>query len=455
LLSYNGILSGIYEIVDGNFVLDDFAREALSLIYPVKIIKKVIYRPYAGHWFPYLDIVSWGHEMQQSFFYGDVAIHFSAERYCSMCGRLLDEFTYNPVPVSLCPNCYPRVYFGYWDCLYSIKYRAYKFLLKKLSGASLKGVNEVFISKVGNINEGTQAQICDDLLSPRCGFPLKADFIIPCLKNHGISLTFVDSSHLVLDIGSLDYLKYKMIKEGGIFGIIFGFKRRIIDLGCLYRLFSRFLFEVYSYIERYNFEQEEKKQADGFRLRFYQDEIKAIISRMNDDVKSDLKGSADSHNFINIWALLNYLRCFPNFGVKYFLRRYLGLALEFLEGLVKRLALKEGLDIIEFLPLYKYFTPFSSGIKKKFHDKFTSIFNLSRDKISEFSAELASQEFHDFHELANRFNFIKLIDLEAYNGDFEIYGCLGALGRYIIADSNIYPDPIFLNVDDLIGRQII
>lgn len=74
----NGLIRDVYEGTKGE--LDDFVINALSNYYPIKIVKRFMFRPLLGRWYPYIDVKSSGYSMQLSLFFGKLNMTFSLEK---------------------------------------------------------------------------------------------------------------------------------------------------------------------------------------------------------------------------------------------------------------------------------------------------------------------------------------------------------------------------------------
>ena len=64
-------------------IVDSFAEEILKNIYPIKKIKRILYHPLNGRWYPHIDIESTGYHTQLSFFYGKLNLFILEDRFCS------------------------------------------------------------------------------------------------------------------------------------------------------------------------------------------------------------------------------------------------------------------------------------------------------------------------------------------------------------------------------------
>lgn len=208
---------------------DEFTKNALSMVYPPKIVKRILFRPYLGKLFPHIDVEVPNHRTQLSFFYGRINMRFSREQNCTLCktkltedNNMLGTESKSFIPICLCNRCKERVYYEYWDCLNSTIANA----LKSVNDNSNLYNFEIELNKV-------ETHRCQNFLKPRCNFPTESSHTNPCLKNHGLALLMSNQRNLKLLSAPIDKLKYIMMWEGGIAGIIVGYKRKILNLELL------------------------------------------------------------------------------------------------------------------------------------------------------------------------------------------------------------------------------
>ena len=168
----------------------EFAKDLFSMLYPLKTVKRFIYRPMLGRWYPHIDVDLLGYDMQLGFFFDEVGVSFSKERFCCKCGaKLSEERPLNSyIPISLCSDCNVKIFYEYWDCLNSL-YCSNSLMNDHFS-------NKDDNNKDDNTHKNVQKSACDDFLKPRCGYPFDGEYVNPCLKNHGIGLILVNTSEL-------------------------------------------------------------------------------------------------------------------------------------------------------------------------------------------------------------------------------------------------------------------
>ncbi len=106
----DGILYGEFQKT-----LSDFASDSLCSLYPSSIIKRIVYRPMIGRWFPHVDVITQGYKSQVSFFFDELTMCLSKERYCSLCGLEIQGTpkSLDSIPISVCPKCFNRIYYEY------------------------------------------------------------------------------------------------------------------------------------------------------------------------------------------------------------------------------------------------------------------------------------------------------------------------------------------------------
>lgn len=405
-------------------ISDNFTRNILSTLYPSKVIKRFIFRPLLGKWYPYIDVKSEFYDSQLSLFFGKINMKFSKERICSYCSKNLDGFTriIDALPIALCKNCFPRIYYGYWDCL-----------------------NEIYNKKYFNSDENECQIICKDLLAPKCGFPHNSERVNPCLKNHAIGLVMIDDSTLRVIIGPLEFINYQMAWKGGLLGLIFGYSNRIMNIEILEQKFRKIFPLIKSSIKEFN-------NNDGYHKIFNK---KSFFGEYKISLHSpylDLKNFSDNHSIIQ-WILINFFRYYKNFEIKLFIANFFERPLSFLKILLKQILKKFDIEILQFIELYKYFTPLTSDLRQNFEDNVKKLLNI--DKISKFSRYLIENEANiKFVDLVEIFKQIPFVNFKALNKELEIYEILCALGSKLIVKSNISDNPMLLTISDLIGRKI-
>ncbi|MHA1273976.1 MAG: hypothetical protein ACTSQS_11150 [Promethearchaeota archaeon] len=409
-------------------ISDDFTREFLSLLYPLNVISRVIYKPMLGRWYPFIDVKTEGYDRQLFFFYGKLSLRLSIERICSSCGKsLILENNNNSAffPVALCSDCSRFVYFGYRKCLRDL------YDLSNLS-FELSGKNNKRV-------------LCEDFLNPRCGYPIDSEVPNPCLRGHGIGLIMVDDSTLKVIIGPVSVLKYRMIWEGGLFGLILGYSDRILNLEFLRRILGE-LFKVVRFsLDEFNANSLGYIGKNG---SFYFGNYKVRL------VFSDLEFfDLFRSRSLSQWLFVNFFRYYKNFCVKLYLNKFFKRPLFFLKFLVERIIGEIDIDIIEFLELFRCFTPFSFELRENYERDLLDLLKI--DDISLFSGGLVdSLESVSYRDILGVFSKIGLIKFNELKDGVELREILCALGSFLIVRCDLSDEPLLLNLNDLIGRKV-
>ncbi len=416
---------GLKEIIQE--ISDDCTKNILTLLYPTKVIKRFIFRPLLGRWYPYIDIKSEGYESQLSLFFGKINMKFSMERECSYCGKILDNLkcSIDFLPVLLCSRCFSKVYYGYWNCLKEV-------------------YNNNFANPTKNKNF-KQRVICEDLFAPKCGYPIGSERTNPCLKNHAIGLIMVGDSTLKVIIGSLDALKYHMIWEGSLLGLILGYSNRIMNIEILEKMLNKIFLVLESCIEKFN--NNDKNPENIINNSFFGEYKVKLISTY-----SNINNSLNNYA-LGQWILINFLRYYRNFEIKRFIYNFFEKPLSFLKVLLKGILKEIDIEILQFIELYKYFTPLSFDLRHAFEDNFKEMLDIK--EIAEFSRNAIEHKAGlTFFDITKTFGNISFINFKALAKELEIYEILCALGPILIVNSNISDKPMLLSMYDLIGRKV-
>ena len=123
-----------------------------------------------------------------------------------------------------------KVYYNYWNCLQYVWDNNCQILQD----------NNKFKEDLIRKNS-----ICDNFLEPRCRYPRDAERTNPCLKNHAIGLVLENECRFKIIIGPYDSLKYRMIWNGGLLGIILGYSNRILNLDILNSTLNKIYSEIF------------------------------------------------------------------------------------------------------------------------------------------------------------------------------------------------------------------
>lgn len=409
---------------------NEYLNSILNTIYPLRIVKRFIFRPYLGHWYPYMDVSSPGYDFQLSLFYGKINFLFSKEKICSLCNIMLNDNNSinNLIPVSLCSDCFSKVYLRYWNCL--------------------KKIYESAFLDIEGIKSSGEQMVCKNLLFPECGYPMNTEKTNPCLKNHAIGLVMLDDSTLKVMIGLLETIKYQMIREGGLVGIILGYSNRIMNLEILEKILSVLYYHIIYFIDKYNSSHGQGKVLK--QLPYLDDHAVKLYSNHSSSPVGINKAR------ISQWILINFFRYYNDFEKTRFIFDLMKRPLNFLKFLIEHLLTKVHFDIeiLQFVDLYKTFIPFNFNLRKYCEKLITNILELNR--ITEFSRAILKNLREPF--ISDGANWIRqffMINFKNSSKELEIKDVSCALGRFLIVSSNFSEAPALLDINDLIGRKIL
>ncbi len=436
-----------------------FQEGMMEYLYPKNVIKRIVYKPHDGCWYPYIDVMREEGQSQLSFFYGQVSVQVSEKRYCCGCFKeMRDEeiFNYRGVPVALCSNCFSKIYYGYWECLESTFFESLSGKRNLRFKGNMDGVNDLFIPEDFNNENGNdfeQHQICgpcEDFFNSRCGFPLNPELLNPCLKNHGIGLLMENSHVLRVMIGTLDSLKYQMIWNGGLFGVILGKKKQILNLALLSRVFHEVLKEIEGLTKRYN------DSINGVSCGG----MKGLKKNIRISRYGKVKGGLFSFT-INEWLLLSYWSHDSRFTVKQRIQEWLMPSMEYLMELVKEIMKKHELEIVDYYDIMNSFAPFSEnlGIYLEKHEaiKRSEKYFLRKggcDQFDNFLKNLSANpeiSFFNQQKFSEKFNMNNINRIRPSN--LEIEEIMGAMGKFLIVKTARLEEPIMITTWDLIGKS--
>jgi len=448
---------------------DEFTKEALSLIYPSKIVKRILFRPFVGKLFPYIDIKSPTNLTQLSFFYGRINMRFSKERKCCVCEKRLETqdekiLSKSYIPLYICQECKRNIFYGYWECLKST-----------LINTSHLNSNNIRIES---------SKRCNNFLEPRCGYPIDSEQTNPCLQNHGIGLLLRDNQTFTIYAAPLEKLKYMMTWDGGISGIILGYRRRIINLELLERLFSDIVKSANRIIKKLNQSMDNKNQT-----------IKITIPQIQ------VRKSPEKALALREWILFSFLKYYQNHEIQKYCRFLLDRPLFILKMVLEEITQELDIEILEFLKLYEWYPPLDFKFREWLEGNFKKILKL--DNLKSFKCEIMenlcqaplfsqSQMQENFQSFNQNFNYyftstsyhvpnnvsnsenkagsnlftdsfrtfldqfcpLEFIKIIALKEDLEIYEILGAFGNNLIVNSNLSNPPCLVDLNDLSGRYI-
>ena len=394
--------------------LSDFTSDLLSSLYPSSIIKRIVYRPLIGRWFPNFEVVNQGLSNQMAFFFGDVNMCFSEERYCAFCGlRMLTTPTVlNFISISVCDDCSNKIYREYWHCLDSIQHSCMKEIDKK---------SQCSCSEVST---------CDDFFNPRCGYQSISETINPCLKDHAIGLLLMDAHNVMILIGRKDLLKYRMIWTGGIIGIILGLSNQIMNLAILKKLLPK----IYKTIN---------DQANSYNNQYGNSGIQIIYVsyQLNDNLIKD------SWFFGFFYAFLSY---YSSHAIRSYFNRFFSKPLEWLKMVIRELFSRCNLEILDYIELCDIYPPIDFSLRELLEDHFKELMDSRHHGGGSFLECIKGLDlnFLTQRELIQDF----FHNLEEFPHELKLEKILWSMGPYMLIKSGNHRKPIIINIKELIGR---
>ncbi|MBN1800685.1 MAG: hypothetical protein JW891_04220 [Candidatus Lokiarchaeota archaeon] len=457
----NSIKSREGDLVQGSEVLkgdkmSQFAESALKLNHPGHLIKRMVYKPFIGRFFPHVDATAREDTSQLGLFYGTIQACFSPEKYCGSCETRIDGndiFDNNRVPLALCEECHSRLYYDYFKCQESVKRK-----IIAVQGSKFQKELE----HQGEIQNDVEKEPCEDFLRPSCGFPANGEVTNPCLKNHAIGLISMDGDHVVILVGLRDTIKYRMIQVGGLFGVILGYRQRILNLEELRRIVPQI--------------------QEALSTTFYDDDEtgrnRAQITLLLD---SQLRASeAWIHRAFHYWLFHAYLNYRVNREVSSFLRARITAMSRPLRTMVQKLVQRLEFDDIELIETINYFPPIDKEIKitleTALQDGFNAMESISSRKNSSSPdvleiirilidkdlanlsnranrANRADESYLEYLERFGLLNLFEVLKLEESTEVLEIQKVLWAAGSFLVVKTRFREAPVVLNMKELIGRQ--
>lgn len=497
---------------------DTFVKDSLQLIFPRKIIKRIILRPYLGKWYPYLDIYSPQRDPQLTYFYGSVNVNFKSKKVCALCESNLNNYTTNlpltgrsvssnthqktnlikvdsnpskplkHVPIALCPDCQKKVYYDYWDCLNAVIKRAFNL---KVSSSGSEATNFYYNESKDFINASYDNDvICENLLEPRCGFPKDSERLNPCLKNYGIGLKMYDTQTLKITIAPLESLKYQMIWGGGLFGVILGHRNRIINLETLTNLLPKIAGELTSVIDKINDDNSDYVQGnnDSISLNCRSDDkcnynlyhqnhqnqdnsepsqLRMIFSPEEEEISNQVI----SHR-ITEWLIFSFFNYYNDNKVKGLLNYLLIRPSELLKCIVDAL-LKQDIEVLNIINIYRKFPPLYAEFREyleeylghylvvnDFIDIKSDASNLSNTLLDAILKEnkKISKAPPNTTLLYRLFGNVveNFFQIKSYQlNKLEMYNVYTSLGPWLISNTNLSREPSIIHINELIGKAII
>ncbi len=395
-------------------VLSDFANESLLNLYPSSIIKRIAYRPMIGRWFPHTDVITQGYKSQLAFFFDELNMCLSKERFCALCGLEMPSTSgiLESIPISICPKCFTHIYYDYWKCL-----------------DNLHQSSKIKTTK--NAQTQFRSSICNNFFDSRCGYPSNSENLNPCLRNHAIGLILVDAHHLMIIIGRRDTMKYRMIWMGGLIGIILGFSNHIMNLAVLEKVLPEFYAKLYN-------------STDSYNIIHHISKITIIddYSQLTDQIQCEI---------CITWFLFSFLSYYPNFELKCFFKNYLSRPIECLKLILKDVVYKCELEILDYFELIYMYPPIDFTLRDYLESQFlrkhqsNSQVDISFFRVAkELTTDLCSSRkfFQDYFQI-----------LKKVTHELELKKILWIMGQFMLVSSNFHEKPILINMKEIIGRK--
>ncbi|MGV9172822.1 MAG: hypothetical protein ACOC35_09675 [Promethearchaeia archaeon] len=445
----------------------NFTRAALQTIYPKKTIRRILAKPYLGKWYYYMDVDSPSYDSQLTLLYGTVDLCFSDEKFCVLCEKLLRNKNQNAeyldkLPVSLCSKCRRKVFYDYWDCFkvaFLDKFWQYfpdnQPKNDQPKNDQPKGLNQKQNSKKDPARKESKVNplknkgktICADFFKPRCKYPASSEKINPCLKSYGIGISILNSRTLKVISAPIKKLKYKMIWEGGLYGVILGKAFEIINLRDMVSISDQF-FKILSQVIK-------QKPLS---------EIKVIPSASFNT--SFNNGDLELENHLFIKFLINSYLTYYNFKdiMKFrdnLLVEPLSVFKMVIENLMERLSNQENiLEVLDVIPLYKKTPGISLGLRdyinSKIKDKIFQKKNIkNKDFLPGFCALAESSPKRLLEIIYHVFSELKPLKISELKKSVHLYKIFGTFGSNLLCKTNIGNEPCLINISELIGRRLI
>jgi len=393
-----------------------------------------------------------------------VSVLLSEGRYCCGCFKELkaeELFKTRGIPVALCSSCFSKVYHGYWECLEGLLRGSLALNGDAKTGGHHSSVKEFFgqgdfidesyeeVSDTGVKGFNRQWKgLCEDIFNPRCQFPLDPELLNPCLKNHGIGLLMEDSRRLKILIGSLESIKYQMIWNGGLFGVILGRSKQILNLPLLSGVISEVQQEIKRHVKSYN------ASINGASWR----EMGGLKRQVR-----ILNGSGFLRDFssftVNEWILLSYWSQDMRYVVKQRIQEWLMPSITFLIELVRKILEQHELEIVDYHDIMDGFTPLSENLRS-YLENHRVIRRLEElilekgrwvhyfDKVLNDVAEHPERSFFNQEKFFGAFNNSKNQAIH-----LEIEEIMGAFGQFLIVKPVHLEFPTVLTTWELIGKS--
>jgi hypothetical protein len=470
---------------------DTFTQTSLSLIFPRRIIKRVIYRPYLGKWYPHLDIFKRNKDPQLTYFYGPVNVVLTHEKICALCEEKLETRNYRdsailesdhegnktnqtfqgytrlPVPVSLCSKCRKLVYYNYWECLSNVIAFSFK-ICANCENGNEDGHHQIFKNYLTNSSLASEKKIiCDNLLEPRCEYPKDSERLNPCLENFGIGLVMVDVRTLKIFIAPKKNLRYEIIWHGGLFGLLLGRHNRIINIEILRELLPKIVANLEKILKGpYTIESEVKNGTEGGE--------NTVPLTIQFNISSEFGNNEEltRQSFSNIaeWLMFAFFDYYNTEEAKTLLNILLHKPASLLEHIVVELRKTMDMEILEFINIYKKFPPLSTELREYIESTLNHYLLTNNIITAKQSSESIIKAIFDltknegendrksgisiirklFNHIVSQFQYFHSYQLN----NLELYRIHTSLGSLLISQTNLSREHSIIPIRELIGRVI-
>ncbi|MBD3213212.1 MAG: hypothetical protein GF311_11450 [Candidatus Lokiarchaeota archaeon] len=470
---------------------DTFTQTSLSLIFPRRIIKRVIYRPYLGKWYPHLDIFERYKDPQSTFFYGSVNIILTHEKICALCEEKLEtrdyldsattnpnhegnatKLTYQgdtrlPVPVCLCSKCRKLVYYDYWECLSNIIEFSFKSNAKSENEEG-NDHQQIFGNHLIDTRLTSKKEtVCENLLEPKCGYPEDFERLNPCLENFGIGLVMVDVQTLKIFIAPKKSLKYEIMWHGGLFGLILGRHNRIINMETLREFLPKVVDNLKNILkEIYN---TKSKIKSGTKEGNHTIPITIQVNNLPAFGKKE-ELISQSCNIIAEWLMFAFFDYYHTKEAKTVINLLLQKPASILEHIIMELRNTMDIETLEFINIYKKFPPLSTELREYIESSLNHYLLTNNIITTKKSSKTLLKSFLDimnkkgekdrkseintirrlFNHLVSHFQYFHSYQLN----NLDLYEIHASIGSLIIAQTNLSREPSIIPIRELIGRVI-
>lgn len=410
---------------------------------PPQIIKRIIHKPILGYWYPHVDVQVNGRDPQLSLLQGNMSIRLSKNVYCPICSQKLQketrdfEFDLDFFPLASCSDCRARILHGYLECLDRIIRKGINAITfsneKDTPNAMVQSGPSSSSMKEFKSNSSLAARVCcEDFFNSRCGIKTKLDETAPCYLNHSIGLILEDYETIKVIIGTIHKLKYMMMRNGGLMGVILGKTSQILNLDLFERRVPVYLQKLKDSVDLYGTLKMDEKIND-LQIWF--------------QTKHGLPGNPKKVNF---WLLVNFLSYYKDSDFTWLYFKLFDKPLKAFRFIINYVVEHTDLELIDSIQIHKSLVPIKREIREACKMHFIKILDL--DDLSDFSKDKLDDP--EFNALLNNFEpFIQLSKSDFKEG-VEIRTISGAMATYLIGITNKGVNPVIINSNHLLGRQI-